>query len=334
MRPLPSTSSLVNGVLSGDRALLSRAITLVESPRPGDRSLVRELFEGLRDRQATAPQSVRIGITGSPGVGKSTFIEAYGTSLLEAGHRLAVLAIDPSSSRSRGSILGDKTRMPILSQDLRAFVRPSPAGQTLGGLSAGTRRAVALCEAAGYDRVLVETVGVGQSEHAVHGLTDLMILLMLPGGGDDLQGIKRGIVELADLIVVTKADGDTLRLAQRTAQDYRQAVHLQPARADGWTPQVITASSVTPGGLQGFGESLQAYLAQLGPDGILARRRAQRLVGFDAAWPEVLAKALRQNPDYAALLQQIRLRVQSSDLDLELGAESFVDAITSKLSFP
>ena len=331
MRARPNPRALAHALLAGDRAALSRAITLVESELPADQAIARELLAFVTSQVELSQNSVRIGITGSPGVGKSTFIEAYGVSLLDAGHRVAVLAVDPTSSRTNGSILGDKTRMPALAHDARAFVRPSPAGSTLGGLTASTRRAITLCSAAGYDRILVETVGVGQSEHAVHGLTDVMVLLVLPGGGDDLQGIKRGIVELAEIVLVTKADGDTAELARRTAEDYRRAVHLQPSRHDAWRTRVLTGSSVQPGGLAGFGESLAEYFAHLGPAGLIARRAEQRLTSFDEAWPRVLAEALRRNPLAQQLLQQFRGRIQAGGSDAEVAADAFAAALTHKL---
>ena len=332
MRPRPDASQLATGILAGERAALSRAVTLVESQRPDDRALVRELLTSLRERAPARQPSLRIGITGSPGAGKSTFIETYGSALLADGHRLAVLAVDPSSSQTRGSILGDKTRMPTLASDPRSFVRPSPAGATLGGLTAGTRRTVDLCELAGFDRILVETVGVGQSEHAVHALTDCMVLLVLPGGGDDLQGIKRGVVELADLVVVTRADGDTAALARETARAYRQALHLQPPRADGWTPRAVTASSLHAGGLTGFGESLTAYLSTVGAAGIARRRRSQRAAAFEEAWPALLAATLRAHPTVGAMLGDYRARALTDDHDLGLAPEQFVDALTALIS--
>ena len=310
----PTPEALAEQLVAGQRGALARGITLLESQRAADRPVARRLLAAAQ-RLAPPASTRRIGITGSPGAGKSTLIEAYGTRLLDAGHRVAVLAIDPSSNRTRGSILGDKTRMATLSRDARAFVRPSPAGTTLGGVARATREAILLCEAAGYDRILVETVGVGQSEHAVRDLVDAMALLVLPGGGDDLQGIKRGIVELCDLVLVNKADGERAALARETARHYGQALHLQPARDDGWSPVAIAGSAVAAGGLTGFGESLKAYFEALSPSGLTALRTAQSARYFDSAWREVvLAAALS-----SAALQD---RLQTSRDSIASGADT------------
>src|SRR5690348_14604418 len=207
---------------SGDRRALARAITLVESTKPADREKAEELLSAVLP---DAGRAIRLGISGAPGAGKSTFIEAFGGYLTKQGHKVAVLAVDPSSRRSGGSILGDKTRMEKLARDTNAFIRPSPAGTTLGGVARRTREAMLLTEAAGFDVVIVETVGVGQSETAVSEMVDLFVLLLAPGGGDDLQGIKRGVMELADLVIVTKADGELAAVARRTEADYRMAMH-------------------------------------------------------------------------------------------------------------
>ncbi len=340
MGAVVDVEELAREIVGGRRAALSRGITLVESARAGDREGARALLGALggafqdeldskRELRATG---FRLGITGSPGVGKSTFIEAFGTQLLDAGHRVAVLAVDPSSVRTGGSILGDKTRMPTLSSDPRAYVRPSPAGQTLGGVARATRQAITLCEAAGYDRIIVETVGVGQSEHLVHQLVDAMVLLVMPGGGDDLQGIKRGIVELADLILVHKADGEALPAARRTRDDYRRAVHLQPARADGWSPTVTLGSSVDGGGLAGFGESLAAYFTQLGDAGLLARRAQQNRAAFETLWPAAAVDAFRQNAQLAAELHRLGTAVASGDLDAGAAAHMFAARLTARLN--
>ncbi|MBI5163680.1 MAG: methylmalonyl Co-A mutase-associated GTPase MeaB, partial [Magnetospirillum sp.] len=224
-------AALVAGVQAGERRALARAITLIESTRPDHRDAADAL---LHDLLPQAGNAVRVGITGVPGAGKSTFIEAFGLAAIAAGHRLAVLAVDPSSPRSGGSILGDKTRMEELSRDPRAFIRPSPSGGTLGGVARRTREAMLVCEAAGFDVVIVETVGVGQSETAVADMVDMFLLLLVPGGGDELQGLKKGIVELADAIVVNKADGDLAAAAGRAARDYANALHLLAAPAGGW----------------------------------------------------------------------------------------------------
>ena len=239
-RPAPDVEALAAALLAGDRAALAQAITLCESDHPGHAPKAAALLERVYPRTGSAR---RVGITGVPGVGKSTFVEQLGMTLVERGHRVAVLAIDPSSQRSGGSILGDKTRMDLLAADPRAYIRPSPSGGTLGGVHRKTREAMLLCEAAGYDVVLVETVGIGQSEVAVAGMVDTFCLLMLPGAGDELQGIKRGVLELADVLVVHKADGERLPLARSAARDLSAALRIQAARDDGWRPPVFLASS-------------------------------------------------------------------------------------------
>jgi LAO/AO transport system kinase len=248
---------LAEGIARGERRALAQGITLVESHRDDDAALAARLLERLAPRTSA---SIRVGLSGTPGVGKSTFIEALGQRLLAEGHKVAVLAIDPSSPTTGGSILGDKTRMATLATDPRAFVRPSPSGGALGGVAAKTREALLLCEAAGYDVVFVETVGVGQNEHAVSAVTDTFVLLVAPGGGDDLQGQKRGVLELVDLVVVHKADGSRLDEAQKTAQHYRIAGHLlHHGRA--WQPPVVCASSVANTGLDDVWERVLAHRA-------------------------------------------------------------------------
>jgi LAO/AO transport system kinase len=275
-------SDAVNAVVSGDRRALARAITLVESTRAVDQHTAEALLTALLPKTGG---SVRIGISGAPGVGKSTFIEAFGGHLTALGKRVAVFAIDPSSRRSGGSILGDKTRMEKLSRDPLAYIRPSPAGTTLGGVARRTRESMLLAEAAGFDVVLVETVGVGQSETAVADMTDLFVLLASPGGGDDLQGIKRGVMELADLLIVTKADGDLLAAANRAAADYHAALHLMRPKHLGLAPSVLKVSSMAG---QGIGEAWQAMAAihaTLAGDGRLARVRADQARAW--FWGEV-----------------------------------------------
>ena len=245
--------ALTQALLSGSRRALARAITFAESTRPEHRKLIDELLRRLRTPGLvggnTGKDTLRVGISGAPGVGKSTFIETLGLAAIKAGRRLAVLAVDPSSSVSGGSILGDKTRMPELSRHAAAFVRPSPAGTTLGGVTRRTRESIVLCEASGFDLILVETVGVGQSEVAVAAMTDLFVLLLSPGGGDDLQGIKRGIMELTDVALITKADGDLSAAAARAASDYANALRLMRPRSANWTPTVRTCSALTGSGI-------------------------------------------------------------------------------------
>ena len=273
----PKTEVDIGKLLGGDRAALARAITLIESKRADHRQAARKLLDTVLPETG---QAVRVGITGVPGVGKSTLIDVLGSDLTAKGHRVAVLAVDPSSTRTGGSILGDKTRMARLAADPNAFVRPSPSSGTLGGVAAKTRETMLLCEAAGFDVVLVETVGVGQSETAVADLTDFFLVLMLPGAGDELQGIKKGILELADLVAVNKADGDGAARASAAAAEYRAALHiLKPASAN-WSPPVITVSGLTGLGLDALWAQVLEHRARLTATGeIAAKRRAQ-----DAKW--------------------------------------------------
>lgn len=245
----------VKGVRTGDRIVLAKAITLSESTLDRDRSLADDVLTAL---MPFTGKSMRLGITGAPGVGKSTFIESFGRHLIDQGKQIAVLAVDPSSPLTGGSILGDKTRMQELARNPRAFIRPSPAGTTLGGVTAHTREAVLLCEAAGYDYIIVETVGTGQSEIAVRNMVDFFLLLMQPGSGDELQGIKKGIVEIADAIAVTKADVDS-RLARTTQVDFQQALHLTSPKPSGWQPKVLTCSATTGAGLAEIAELIDTF---------------------------------------------------------------------------
>ncbi|QGG95837.1 methylmalonyl Co-A mutase-associated GTPase MeaB [Actinomarinicola tropica] len=279
---MSDVDELEAGVRDGDRRALARAITLVESTRADHREAAVELLDRLVDRTGGA---TRVGISGSPGVGKSTFIEALGLEILRGGHRLAVLAVDPSSRRSGGSILGDKTRMVELGREPDAYIRPSPAGETLGGVARRTREALLLCEAAGFDVVLVETVGVGQSETAVAELVDVFTLLVAPGGGDDLQGIKRGIMELADVVVVNKADGDLEQTAGRTAADYRNALGLMRPRVAGIEPKVLTASALKGHGIDETWAALCHVHDQLSGSGALDDLRRGQAVAW--MWSEV-----------------------------------------------
>ena len=238
---------LAAGIRAGDRAMLARAITLIESKRADHRKAAHRL---VQDLLPLTGQAVRLGITGAPGVGKSTTIDALGSTLTAQGHKVAVLAVDPSSTRTGGSILGDKTRMARLASDPHAFVRPSPSSGTLGGVAAKTRETMLLCEAAGYDVVRVETVGIGQSETAVADMTDFFLVLMLPGAGDELQGLKKGIVELADMVAVNKADGDNIARAKLAAAEYRAALNILNPQSATWSPPVITYSALTGDGIR------------------------------------------------------------------------------------
>ena len=293
-----SESSLADAVRGGDRRSLARAITLAESTRPDHRDEAVALLDELLPSTGGA---IRVGISGAPGAGKSTFIEALGLHLVDHGHRLAVLAVDPSSRRSGGSILGDKTRMEMLSRRSEAFIRPSPSGGTLGGVARRTREALLLCEAAGHDVVLVETVGVGQSEVAVAGMVDVFVLLLAPGAGDDLQGVKRGIVELADVVVVNKSDGDLAAAAERTAADYANALHFLRSRTEGWEVRVERASALLGEGIDRVWSAIEAHEAMLKATGALDARRAEQ--AREWMWSEVndgLLEALAADPAVAS----------------------------------
>jgi LAO/AO transport system kinase len=275
MAVTPDIPTLARRLRDGDRATLARAITLVESKRADHQQAAHRLVQELLPDTGNA---VRVGITGSPGVGKSTSIDALGTYLTGKGHRVAVLAVDPSSSRTGGSILGDKTRMGRLATDPNAFIRPSPAAGSLGGVAAKTRETMLICEAAGFDVSLVETVGVGQSETAVSDMTDFFLVLMLPGAGDELQGIKKGVVELADMIAVNKADGDNVKRAKAAAGEYRAALHILTPRSPTWAPPVVTYSGLTGDGVAGLWDQVLAHRQQLSAVGEFAQRRREQQV--------------------------------------------------------
>jgi LAO/AO transport system kinase len=263
-------SALIDGILKGDTGSLSQAITLVESTREEDSATGTEVVEACLKN---AVPGIRIGITGVPGVGKSTFIEAFGLQLIREGKRVAVLAVDPSSSLSRGSILGDKTRMQYLSRAPEAFIRPSPAGDSLGGVARKTRESITLCEAAGYDVILVETVGVGQSEVAVHGMVDFFLLLKIAGAGDELQGIKRGIMEMADAVIINKADGPNLPAAKVAQATFSRALHLYPPKENGWVPKVLLCSSTEGTGIPEIWDLIASYTESAQADGSFDKRR-------------------------------------------------------------
>lgn len=272
-RSLLSTDQYVEGILAGDRAMLSRAVTLVESRLPSHRAKAQEVIEQCLPY---AGNSIRIGITGVPGAGKSTSIDAFGMHVIKAGHKLAVLAIDPSSERSKGSILGDKTRMERLSKSEEAFIRPSPSAGSLGGVARKTRESIILCEAAGFDTIFVETVGVGQSETAVHSMVDFFLLIQLAGTGDELQGIKRGIMEMADGIVINKADGDNIKPAELAAQHFRNALHLFPPAESGWTPEVLTYSGFYDLRIKEVWDMIDKFMVFVKENGYFYRHRNQQ----------------------------------------------------------
>src|SRR6187401_2718084 len=265
--PAPDIARLALGIRAGERGMIARAITLVESRRTDHQKAARRLVQELLPSTGTA---VRVGITGAPGTGKSTTIDALGTFLTGRGHKVAVLAVDPSSTRTGGSILGDKTRMARLGQDPNAFIRPSPSSGTLGGVASKTRETMLICEAAGFDVVIVETVGIGQSETAVADMTDFFLALMIPGAGDELQGIKKGVVELADMIAVNKADGDNVGRAKVASADYRAALNILAPRSPNWTPPVITYSALTGEGIAELWKQVTAHRTAMTKSGELA----------------------------------------------------------------
>jgi LAO/AO transport system kinase len=271
----PDIATLTRRLRSGDRAMLARAITLIESKRADHQNKAHALVQELLPQTGNA---IRVGITGAPGVGKSTSIDTLGTYLTRKGHKVAVLAVDPSSTRTGGSILGDKTRMGRLAVDDNAFVRPSPSSGTLGGVAAKTRETMLLCEAAGFDVVLVETVGIGQSETTVADMTDFFLALMLPGAGDELQGIKKGLVELADMIAVNKADGDNVKRAGAAAAEYRSALHILTPRSPNWTPPVITYSALTGDGVAELWTQILAHRERMEKTGEHGARRREQQV--------------------------------------------------------
>ena len=316
--------ALADQIIRGDRRALAKAITLVESTRSDHRQQTAALLETLMPHTG---KSIRVGISGAPGVGKSTFIEALGSYLIELGHSVAVLAVDPSSAVTGGSILGDKTRMETLAFAEKAFVRPSPAGSTLGGVTRRSRESILLCEASGFDVILVETVGVGQSETAVADMTDMFLLLLLPSGGDELQGIKRGIMELADLIVVNKSDGEQITLANQTMLDYRSAVHFLTSRFDGWQTPVMACSSVNNQGVTEVWAEVDRFKATIYEDGRLQQQRAQQAKAW--MWSEMaesLVVDLKSDPSIKRMIPELESAVLDGSLPATVAAQRMINA--------
>jgi LAO/AO transport system kinase len=318
-------SDLASGIRAGDRATLARAITLIESKRADHRKTAHLLVQELLVRTGKA---VRLGITGAPGAGKSTTIDALGTNLTAQGHKVAVLAVDPSSTRTGGSILGDKTRMSCLAVDPNAFIRPSPSSGTLGGVAAKTRETMLLCEAAGYDVLIVETVGVGQSETTVADMTDFFLVLMVAGAGDELQGLKKGIVELADMIAVNKSDGDNIGRARVAAADYRAALHILAPRSLNWSPPVITYSALTGDGISGLWSQVMAHKVKMTGSGELAeRRRDQQVKWMWTMLEERLTARLRGDSAVRAKLRQAEAAVAAGKLAPTLAVEEIAQLL-------
>jgi LAO/AO transport system kinase len=323
------TSDLAERILSGERRALARAITLVESGREDHRVEALELLEQL---QSAGRQALRVGLSGTPGVGKSTFIESFGMMLVQSGLKVAVLAVDPSSARSGGSILGDKTRMDRLARDPNAFIRPSPSQTQLGGVARRSREAVALCEAAGFDVVLIETVGVGQSETMVAEMSDLFLLLLAPAGGDELQGVKRGIMEMADMILINKADGDLKPAARRTCADYAGALRLlrkRPQDTDGF-PKAMMVSSLQEEGLESAWSEMQALIDWRKAQGIWDQTRtAQSVFWFEEDVRQGLLAQLTENPSLKETVSALADQVASRDLSPSAAAQRVLKAIRS-----
>jgi LAO/AO transport system kinase len=322
--PAPVTA-LVAGLLAGDKAALARAITLVESRRPDHRRQASELIQALLPRTGGA---IRVGITGVPGVGKSTTIDALGSFLTQRGHKVAVLAVDPSSTRSGGSILGDKTRMARLAVDPAAYIRPSPSSGTLGGVAARTRETMLICEAAGFDVILVETVGVGQSETAVAELTDFFLVLMLPNAGDELQGIKKGIIELADMLAVNKADGAGATAARAAAAQYQAALHILAPASPLWSTPVVTISGLTGDGLDKLWAKIEDHRNRHEAKGLVAEKRHRQDVKWMWAMVEDRLKAkLRDDPALKAATPALEAAVAAGTLAPTLAADDIAQAL-------
>jgi LAO/AO transport system kinase len=313
----------IEGVLQRNRLILARTITLIESSLPAHQEMARMIIDRLLPHTG---KSYRLGITGVPGAGKSTFIEGFGTMLTELDHRVAVLAIDPSSSRSGGSILGDKTRMEKLAVNDRAFIRPSPSQGTLGGVARKTRETMLVCEAAGYDVIIVETVGVGQSETTVASMVDFFLVLMIAGAGDELQGIKKGVLEVADAIVINKADGDNILRAQTAQKEYQTALHLLMRSDPVWTPPVLTCSSVEMTGLAGIWQTIADHRdAHNAADLLEAKRREQSLDWMDFLLEEGLRQWFYGNAAIRSLLPDIRTAVAAGKLSPTAAADRLLD---------
>jgi LAO/AO transport system kinase len=321
----PDIATLARRVCSGDRATLARAITLIESRRADHQKRARALVQELLPHTGRA---IRVGVTGAPGVGKSLFIDTLGSHLTGEGHKVAVLAVDPSSTRSGGSILGDKTRMARLATDPEAFIRPSPSSGTLGGVAARTRETMLICEAAGFNVVLVETVGIGQSETAVADMTDFFLALMLPGAGDALQGIKKGLVELADMIAVNKADGDNLARARAAAAEYRAALHILTPRSPNWTAPVVTCSALTGDGIAELWDEVRSHRERMTQSGELAaRRRAQQVKWMWSMLEDRVWARIKSDAHLRARLPQLEAAVAAGTLSPTLAVEEITAAL-------
>jgi LAO/AO transport system kinase len=329
VKPRLSPQAYAQGILEGNRIVLGQAITLIESSLATDQQLAAELLELILPHTG---KSVRVGITGVPGVGKSTFIETFGQYVLQQGRHLAVLTIDPSSQLTHGSILGDKTRMEALSRSPHAFIRPTASGQALGGVAHKTREALLLCEAAGYDMILIETVGVGQSEVAVKSMVDFFLLLALAGAGDELQGIKKGILEMADAIVVTKADGDNIKRAAEAKNDYERALHLSSLPPSGWQPVVMTASAHNGTGIDSIWKTIITYHDRMTTSGALQdTRRLQQVAWFKDHFQYLVASDIEALQPLHNLKKTLEHDVQSLKLSAPAAARQLMKAYRNEL---
>jgi len=318
----------IDGVLAQDRRVLSKTITLIESSLSTDQEIARAVLDALLPSTGDA---VRLGITGVPGVGKSTFIETLGMSLVQSGHRVAVLAVDPSSSRSGGSVMADKTRMEKLSAEKSAFIRPSPSGGTLGGVARKTRETMLVCEAAGFDVMIIETVGVGQSEATVASMVDFFMVLMLAGAGDELQGIKRGVLELADAIAINKADGDNVKKAKKAAKIYENVLSLLQPPSPAWTPPVLTCSALKMTGIKEIWQTVLDHRQRMSDSGELAhKRRKQALDWMWSLVEEGLKERFYRNPDIKKELTQIARRVENGTTAPTLAASELLLILDKK----
>lgn len=326
-----SADELTNGILKGDITILSKAITLIESNLPEHQEKSHQVVNNCLPYSG---KSIRLGITGVPGVGKSTFIEVFGKYLTDSGHKVAVLAIDPSSDKTKGSILGDKTRMETLSADKKAFIRPSPSAGSLGGVARKTRESIFLCEAAGFDVIIIETVGVGQSETAVHSMVDFFLLLMLAGAGDELQGIKRGIMEMADLITITKADGENINKARLARTEYEGALRLFPEPESGWSPNVVTCSSATREGISVIWENIMSYKYFTLNNGYFdERRNKQTQYWMFETIDEHLKAHFYNNTSVSESINDIKAQVLSKELCSYSAANQLLTKYFESLKF-
>jgi LAO/AO transport system kinase len=324
----PSASELIEGILSKNITALSRAITLIESTNTIHLSKANEVIQGCLPH---ANNSIRIGITGVPGVGKSTFIEAFGKYLTSLGKKVAVLAVDPSSTISHGSILGDKTRMEELVKDENAFIRPSASGETLGGVARKTRETIILCEACGFDVILIETVGVGQSETAVHSMVDFFLLLKIAGAGDELQGIKRGIMEMADAIIINKADGDNIRKATLAKVEFNRALHLFPAKKSGWIPTTATCSSITNDGIENVWQTISDYLKLVQTNDYFSeKRKEQNQYWMMETINDQLKTHFYSQPNIIELLDSNKKAVQNNEISPFVAAQTLLNSYFKK----